>query len=233
MEEKRIGKLDATQLKLIAAFSMLLDHTGVLLFPGVAILRILGRLAYPVFAFMIAESCRYTRNKLRYFLMVFGLGAICQVVVYFFNGETLLNIMLTFSVSILLIYLLNLVDMAAKKGWWACWLWLTGLLAAVGVVWILCKYLSFVYGFWGILTPVLVALPLKKGETEKLRVLLLGVGMLMLGLDYGGLQYCGLAFLPLLLLYSGKRGNHRLKYFFYIFYPLHLVVLQGIAMLMK
>ena len=233
MKEKRIGMLDATQLKLIAAFSMLLDHTGVLLFPGVAIFRILGRLAYPVFAFMIAESCRYTRNKLRYFLMVFGLGAACQMVVYFFNGETLLNIMLTFSVSILLIYLLNLVDLAAKKGWWTCWLWMTGLLAAVGAVWILCKYLSFDYGFWGILTPVLAALPLKQGESGKLRILQFGVGLLILSVDYGGWQYYSLAVLPLLLLYSGKRGNHPLKYFFYIFYPLHLAALQGIAMLVK
>lgn len=233
MARKCIGALDANQLKLIAACSMLLDHIGVFLFPEFPLFRILGRLAYPVFAFMIAESCRHTSHKLRYFLMVFGLGAFCQAVVYLFSGETRLNILLTFAVSILLIYLLDVVEWAAKKGWWACLLWLTGIFTAVGSAWALCGVLSFDYGFFGIITPVLAALPLKQGEPEKIRVLLLGVGMLLLGLDYGGLQYYGLVFLPLLLLYSGKKGSSDLKYFFYVFYPVHLAVLQGIAMLVS
>ena len=72
--ENRFTILTGNQLKLIAAAAMLLDHMGILLFPRITIFRILGRLAYPVFAFMIAEGCRYTRNKLRYFLMLFGLG---------------------------------------------------------------------------------------------------------------------------------------------------------------
>ena len=104
MENNRFGILNGNHLKLIAAFAMLLDHAGILLFPRVRMLRILGRLAYPIFAYMIAQGCHYTRNKLRYFLMVFGLGAVCQLVYYFASGDTYLNILLTFSLSILLIY---------------------------------------------------------------------------------------------------------------------------------
>ena len=47
-----------------------------------------------------------------------------------------------------------------------------------------------------------------------------------------GMVYALLA-LPILLLYSGKRGKANLKYFFYIFYPVHLAALQGIAMLVR
>ena len=54
----------------------------------------------------------------------------------------------------------------------------------------------------------------------------------MLAADLGGTQWYSLLALPLLLLYSGKRGKANLKYFFYIFYPVHLVVLQGIDMLL-
>lgn len=75
MQNPKFGILNGNHLKLIAAFTMLLDHAGILLFPRVTLFRILGRLAYPIYAYMIAEGCRYTRNKLRYFLMVFGLGA--------------------------------------------------------------------------------------------------------------------------------------------------------------
>ena len=75
--------LTGNALKIIAAASMTLDHIGVILFPQVEILRILGRLALPIFAFMIAEGCKYTRNRRKYFGMVFGLGTVCLVVYYF------------------------------------------------------------------------------------------------------------------------------------------------------
>ena len=74
--------LSGNGLKLVAALTMLIDHVGMLLFPQVLLLRIIGRLAFPIYAFMIAEGCRYTKNKLRYFLMVFLLG---PTVVRLFN----------------------------------------------------------------------------------------------------------------------------------------------------
>ena len=60
--EKGFG-LTNNQLKLIAMLSMLIDHVGMLLFPGVRVLRIIGRLAFPIFAYMIAEGCAHTRSR--------------------------------------------------------------------------------------------------------------------------------------------------------------------------
>ena len=73
------GFLNGNALKYIAALTMLIDHAGLLLFPRNILFRIIGRLAFPIFAFMIAEGCRYTRNKLKYFLSVFILGFACFV----------------------------------------------------------------------------------------------------------------------------------------------------------
>jgi len=230
MEKK--GILNGNHLKLIAAFTMLLDHMGILLFPGVQLFRILGRLAYPIFAFMIAEGCRYTRHKLRYFLMVFGLGVGCQLVYYFASGDTYLNILLTFSCSILLIYALQEVHRAEnwKKQFWRSVLFATGVFLALVIDW----YLSIDYGFWGIMIPVLVGFAQGKGKTgSKLPVLMMLVGLLLLGADLGGIQHYALLAIPLLLLYNGQRGKANMKYFFYIFYPVHLAVLQGIAWLVR
>ena len=55
--------LSNDRLKIIAAAAMLIDHIGAYLLPQVRILRIIGRIAFPIFAFMIAEGCRYTKNK--------------------------------------------------------------------------------------------------------------------------------------------------------------------------
>lgn len=227
--QQKFAILNGNHLKLIAAFTMLLDHAGILLFPKVTLLRILGRLAYPIFAFMIAEGCRYTRNKARYFLLVFGLGAACQIVYYFFSGDTYLNILLTFSCSILLIYALQ--ASYAAKSWQKQMLWSGLFCVGFLTVYALDRLITIDYGFWGVMAPVFVSFAYLRKFPHWASVLLLGTALVLLGADLGGIQHYALLSLPLLLLYSGARGKYRMKYFFYIFYPVHLAVLQGIAML--
>lgn len=229
MENK--GIFNGNHLKLIAAFTMLLDHAGILLFPRVRLLRILGRLAYPIFAFMIAEGCHYTKNRLRYFLMVFGLGVGCQLVYAIVGGAAYLNILLTFSCSIVLIYTLQEVYRAKnwkKEFWWSV-LFAAGFLSAYGLQ----RIITMDYGFWGIMVPVFGSFAHLRKFPHWASVLLLGVGLLLLSADMGGIQHYALLALPLLLLYNGKRGKANMKYFFYIFYPVHLAVLQGIAWLVR
>ena len=215
--------LTGNQLKLIAAAAMLLDHAGILLFPRITLFRIIGRLAYPFLAYMIAEGCRYTKNKARYFLMLFGLGAACQLVYYFFSGDTYLNILLTFSISVLLIYALQ-ASCETGKILWSVVL-AAGIVAAVG----LDMLVTIDYGFWGIMIPVMVSFAHARKFPRWAEAVMLGLGLVLLGAEYGAQQYCALLSLPLLLCYSGKRGKGNLKYFFYIFYPVHLMILQGIA----
>lgn len=232
MRGSRVCVLSGNHLKLIAAFSMLLDHMGILLFPQFKVLRVLGRLAYPIFAFMIAEGCRYTRNKLRYFLMIFGLGAACQLAYYFASGDTYLNILLTFSFSVLLIFLLQKTQRTTtwKQQFWWCVAFAVGVFLALAADW----QLEIDYGFWGIMTPVFASFFREKDKTgSKLPVLMMAVGLLLLGADMGGNQQYALLAVPLLLLYNGQRGKVNMKYFFYIFYPVHLVVLQGIAWILE
>lgn len=230
--------LSGNTLKLIAAVSMLLDHIGVIFFPGAVILRVLGRLALPIFAFMIAEGCRYTKNRLRYFLTVFCLGALCQIVYYVYDRDLYMCILVTFSLSILVIcpmQNLKAAETAGKRCFWAA---VTAV--AVAGIWWLNQRLVIDYGFWGCMLPVFAALPQGRGKAaagvwdrKLFHVLSLGVGALLLAMDRGGVQIFSLAALPLLLAYSGSRGRLKLKYFFYIFYPVHLAALQGLAMLLN
>ena len=65
-----------------------------------------------------------------------------------------------------------------------------------------------------------------KYYSRPLSVTMLGIGLIFLALALGGVQIYALAALPLLYCYSGQRGKRKMKYFFYIFYPAHLALLQ-------
>jgi hypothetical protein len=244
--EARWG-LSASTLKIIACIFMVIDHLGAYLFEDLRILRILGRLSFPIFAYFIAEGCRYTRRKLKRFLLVFGLGILCETVFFLYSGEIDGGILMTFSLSILLIYQLQAIKKAlAHRKWGELVLW--GLLMAASLVgvWNLMTIIRVDYGFWGVLIPVLTALPdYKEGEAPRLfrylsnrptKLALCALGMLLLcisrGLTTNIQSYCLFALIPLAL-YNGAPGVKGMKYGFYIFYPLHLVVIFLVEILMR
>lgn len=248
MAEKRtsIGFLNGNMLKILAALLMLIDHIGAVLLPDQLILRVIGRLSFPIFAFMIAEGCRYTKNKLRHFLTISVLAVLFQAVYYLYSGALDMCILVTFSLSILMIYALqNLKNALFSPECPRKEKLFTGLLflMTVGIVYLLNQYLDIDYGFFGCMVSVFASLfhPPARNTPELLQrldhipvhVCAMGIGLLLLAVDRGGVQVYSLFALPLLLLYSGERGKRHMKYFFYIFYPSHLVLLQGIYWLLK
>ena len=162
MSSERYIKMNATRLKVIGIVSMTIDHIGYFLFPQMTVLRIIGRLAYPIFAYMIAEGCRYTRNKVRYLCTVLAIAGVCSAVTYF-----------------------------AERS----------------------------------ITPVLVW----RGRSKAEKLAGLTIGLCLLSVELGMVQFYSLAAVILLYFYNGERGNYSLKWAFYAYYPLHIAVLYGIS----
>lgn len=215
-------------LKIIAAVSMLIDHVGLIFFPRLTVLRALGRLAFPIFAFCIAEGFRHTRSRKRYFWQIFILGAVCQLVYFIVDGSVYLGVLISFSAAILLMWVCEWVKNAEgtrKAG--AALLFA----AAVGLACLLCRFVEVDYGFWGMLLPVLLYI----GGKRPWDLLLFGLGLVVLCWELtvkGGfaVQWFALLALPILWAYKGERGKYRWKYFFYIFYPTHLAALYLLDM---
>lgn len=254
---KSFGLLSGNALKIIAAITMLIDHMGVVLFPRAEILRIIGRISFPIFAYMIAEGCHYTKNKLKYFLSVFILGAGCQAVYSLYGGGKLLGILIAFSISIPIIYAMQfmkkafLVKAPIAIQISATLIFILSILACYA----LNEKFLIDYGFFGCMAPVFASAFKVPREVQKknqgesaeikaapkfpfdiahlLNVISLGLCLVALIFTMSTLQAYALLSLPLLLLYSGKRGKLKMKYFFYVFYPLHLAALEGISYLLK
>ncbi len=212
-------------LKLIAAVTMFIDHMGMILFPQYRIFRIIGRLAFPIYAYCIAEGFRYTRNRKRYFLGIFLLGTLCQIVYTVVMREIYIGILLVFALSILLMTVQEKAIIEWKNG---KYLWMGLYILSVAAVFLLTRAVEFDYGFLGIMLPVVTALFKDKPR----RMAVFGVVLLLLSVMGSLSQIYSLFALIPLLLYNGKPGKYRLKYFFYVFYPAHLALLYGLDFLL-
>lgn len=234
-------KLEAWQifssstLKLIACFFMLIDHVGAEILTGNEFLRIAGRLAYPVFAYFIAEGCKYTKNKLRYFLNIFLLGVFCEAVYIIFSGEYYGNILLTFSLSVLMIYAMQHIKEAFG---YERTMNIAVFCGSVVLTYIISAGFGIDYGFWGAVAPLFpaacdVVKVNGKISVFNIKLIAFATGLMLVALDIGGNQWWSLFAVVLLFMYNGKRGNNKLKYAFYIFYPAHLGIIGIISWLTK
>lgn len=222
--------LTNNQLKIIAMLTMTVDHLGAILLPQVMWLRLIGRLAFPIYAFMIAEGCRHTRSLPRYLGTLGALAGACQGVYFFVMGSLHQSILVTFTLSV---GLCMLVKLAVEKP--TLWTKLTLAGAVAGVIFItellpgLLPQTDFSvdYGFWGVMLPVCVYW----AGTKTVRLAAAGLVLCAMALTMWGGQWASLLALPLLALYNGQRGRLRLKWLFYFYYPIHLVILQGSRMI--
>lgn len=246
MTIKARGFLSGNALKIIAAVTMLIDHVGFAFYPYflpdpiMIAMRAIGRIAMPLFAFLIAEGCRYTKDRKKYFLMIFLLGIVCDVVYYVAMEQLYLCILTTFSFSILLIYSYDgMVKSVKEKN--GSFLFSLICFACVLSLLVLVNSLAeknngyLDYGIIGAVLPLLCYV--FKNKWLKLGMMALGVLALCLNdlfSGFNGFPYYWFAFAAVAIaaLYNGERGRLRLKNFFYLFYPIHLVAIQGLVMLL-
>lgn len=234
---ERSRGLDGGALKGIAAALMLMDHVGAILLPEVPVLRCVGRLAFPIFAFFIAEGYAHTRNFGRYFRRLAILAVVSEIPFNLENGAvfdlTRQNVLFTFCLALLTLRGLEALGRERGFGRWAgC-----GLVLAAGFA--AGELLRTDYGGWGVVTVALLQL-CRDGKYAKLWLLLamaavngLGMGSLTMPV-FGGempIQIFAVAALPVIWLYNGQAGPKGLRRAFYVFYPAHLLVLEGIRTL--
>lgn len=203
--------LSSFQLKCIAILSMLIDHTGAVIFPSEIWLRCIGRLAFPIFCFLIVEGSCYTHDIRRYLIRL-GLFAMISEIPYdlAFNGDVLeftsQNVFFTlfFGVGMLM-------TMRYCRNW-----------PEKVVILLIAMWISVVfkcdYSYRGILL-IFVFYVFRRN-----RALTAAAGALWNFLYQGYIQIYGIWAMIPITLYNGEEGK-KMKAFFYLFYPVHLLVL--------
>lgn len=136
--------LDSFTLKIIALVTMIIDHTGAVLFPQYPILRIIGRISFPIFAFLAAEGFYHTRNVKKYMLRLAGFAVLSEVpfdIVFYgkFFEPAHQNIFFTLLLGVMLMYFYGSQYSLASKAGCVILLLLAG------------DFFRTDYGAWGIL----------------------------------------------------------------------------------
>jgi hypothetical protein len=204
-------------LKWIALTTMTIDHVGAILYPEQTVLRLIGRLSFPLYCYLIVLGVESTRNVRSYFIRLFIFALVSQVPFYLALGVgpfESFNIFFTLSFGVLFIFFLK------KKS----------LLVFLPL---LASSLNFDYSIYGIL--LIGSMYILRGDEKSGAASIVLLNLLFLPMWPA--QIFSLLSLPIILLYnSGSLKIHRepkgktaypfwRKYFFYLYYPLHLTLL--------
>ncbi|MGL6197713.1 MAG: TraX family protein [Lachnospiraceae bacterium] len=207
--------LNSFHIKVLAIVLMVIDHVGAILLPQYRILRIIGRLSFPLFAFLLVVGFHYTRDVWRYFLRLLIFGLLSEVIYDLaFRGTWLefsqQNIFFTLALGVLM-----LIVFEKSFGWLA--MIMGAVICMLAADLICCDYRS-----GGLI--LILFIHLTFGQPAWSRALSVIAGNAVVAFPTFGIQvYGGLAAIPVAL-YNGKEGP-KMKYFFYLFYPLHLLIL--------
>lgn len=219
--------LSGSALKVIAMISMVIDHVALYLMDDSTVLyetmRCIGRIAFPVFAFLIAVGFIHTRSRYRYFFTLLGFAVISEMPWYLLNGtDGTHNVMFTLALGVATLMVLeNLLQRSLVLGF----LWTLGMAG-------LAFWLGVDYEWGGILVIVIFYLFNVYGHSFQYSrgmqffctfVLMMHYGVI------GAIMAC-----MILYLYNRKRGfvqGSIAKYGFYAFYPIHLIILSNFMML--
>lgn len=221
------GVISGNALKMFALLCMTIDHIGAHILNDYTPFRIIGRLAFPIFAYMIAEGCKYTHNKLKYFLTIFIEGIILQIFIFLLSDSTHMNVLITFSLSIGLIYAFD-YSLRSENNY----NWVIPLMGIIFVMVIcgelpegfLSEYFHIDYGFFGVMLPVMVYI----FDNRVLKLLMFTSGLVFLSISMAPIEWWSLISIIPLAFYSGERGKLKIKYLFHIYYPIHIVIILAI-----
>lgn len=136
----------------IAMLSMLVDHVGGVFFPEHDVLRIIGRLAFPLYAFGICEGLRHTKSFKVYHMRLWGLALVSQLPFVLAFEVMQLNVIFTFIFSIYAIKLLEYKELHKSLS--------IGLVVAIGVF----MELTSDYGLYGLLMVLMYRCISEKGK---------------------------------------------------------------------
>lgn len=216
--------LNSNSLKIIAICMMLLDHVAIKFVPVSSIFyfifRCFGRVCAPIMFYSLAKGYKFSKNKIKYGFRLFIFALISQIPYSLFISDkvfnfTNYNVLFDIFLAFLILVIFEKIDYRLIKYSLVC----------------LCFILSYFcdWGMFGLILAMLFYFCKKE-----YKYLFYSIACLMYSLIKCLIYNNALLFMislglflaiPFICLDNGKKGKYNLKYLFYIFYPLHMLIL--------
>ena len=225
----RIQFLDGTMLKIIAMVSMVFDHVGDNFFSDAIWMRVIGRIAMPVFAFCVAEGYEHTHDRIKYLRRLLLFGVISEIPFDLVTAGKIAafghqNIMFSFSWAILGLMCLDRVLTKADRKWKKT------LFTALAVL-VFCAGAIMLRLDYSMLSVLLIFTYHLMQDKEVWIRNTAAAAVCALVNNVGIYVFALLGFIPVYF-YNGKRGKG-IKWLFYVFYPGHLLLIWALRALLR
>lgn len=210
------SKIYSEWLKIFAIVFMVIDHVGLVFYPELDVLRQIGRFAFPLFAYQITIGFQLTSNKKRMFKRLLLFAAISLVPYFLMTDSAVLNIFFTLSLGFAAMW-----SIESRK-----FLWVLPFILALPL------FVPVDYGIYGVLSIVAFYL-LRKNLLLQVAAFFI-LTFFYIGSGGSVLQInavFGLMLAPILLFLKPK--FHLPKYFYYAFYPGHMLIIWLLEVAIK
>lgn len=228
------NNLNGNEIKLLALIFMLIDHIGGVIIEGLIrygnvdflyynellnidyVLRFIGRLSFPLFCFFISAGVIHTKNKFNYLLRLLVFAIIAEIPFDIAFNNTLFyfgyqNVMFELFLGALMLVILEKIDVN---------IFLKGIVVLIFSL--IATLIKCDYTYIGI---ILIAVFYIFKDDETMKNILSGVILI-----YESFSFLCVSVFSLVIIknYNGERGKINIKYLFYAFYPIHLLILSFI-----
>lgn len=236
-------KLNSNHLKIIAIVAMTIDHIADLLYPGMPnifisnVMHIIGRLTAPIMFFFICEGYYYTKDIKKYISRLFIFALISHFAYCFAFGINFIpfstgnifnqtSIMWTLAWAVVALHIVHGKNNLKE---WQKWLLI-----------ILINLITFSSDFSSIAVMTILFMYDRRGNLKSQMICMMAwlslyalISYLFVSKTYGLIAMTAILVYPLLKNYNGQRGKVKwLKWFFYLYYPLHLIIIGALRLYM-
>lgn len=236
-------KLNSNHLKIIAIIAMTIDHIADLLYPGMPnifisnVMHMIGRLTAPIMFFFICEGYHYTKDVKKYISRLFIFALISHFAYCFAFGINFIpfstgnifnqtSIMWTLAWAVVALHIVHGKNNLKE---WQKWLLI-----------ILINLITFSSDFSSIAVMTILFMYDRRGNLKSQMICMMAwlslyalISYLFVSKTYGLIAMTAILVYPLLKNYNGQRGKVKwLKWFFYLYYPLHLIIIGALRLYM-
>ncbi|MBR3974475.1 MAG: conjugal transfer protein TraX [Clostridia bacterium] len=227
----KITGISSSVLKILAILLMCVDHFSVAFFgQGVTFMRLIGRIAFPLFAFMVAEGARRTKGREKYMLRLLVFALVSEVPFDYFVSSSYFdmsyqNVFFTLFFGLFSVWCYELLKSKKLTALSA----LPLLVSCAGAA-----LLNTDYSATGVICIFIFYVSAQKDFLIKLlfyalAIVTLSINITSSGIGFVDVELYALTALIPIFLYNGKKGFKMNKYFFYAFYPVHMLILKLLA----